>query len=433
MPPGKFIPPLVISVHGIRTRALWQKSLSETLKGLQIIHTPYNFGYYNVFRFLLKPSNEKMVEKFYEFYSKIILEAQYDIDTEDYKKRPSIIVHSFGSYIVGYCMLKYQDVKFDKIILCGSILPKNFEWATLFLRDQVNNVHNEYGLKDIWTKLVGRFVKRTGDSGTFGFQISSLQVNQQRFDYFRHSDYFNGQHVTKYWIPFLQKQPCNLAIKHGHDFVDRDEFIKVLNYTGTIIDKLCYGEIDHYNEVEIPRGLSTKWISINPDIYTFLLDQCTNEVKGYINAMPIENNIFESIKKGELTDNEITEEHIVPFLKDQNLKMYLMSIAIIPAARNVSQGLLHLAFERLMNGFIHKLIDYYRNFNIKVSQFLAVGWTKEGRKLCEILGMTMVGKDEFNNPIYLLDLENEDLLKKKHLIESIKKLVEVYKNSPVLN
>jgi len=431
MATDKFIPPLVFSVHGIRTKALWQKSLSETLKGFTIIHTPFSFGYYNVFRFLLKPSNEKMVDRFYEFYCKTISDPKYQIDTENYQKRPSIIVHSFGSYIVAYCMLKYQDVKFDKIILCGSILPRTFEWATLFLRDQVNHVQNEYGLKDIWTKLVGRFVKRTGDSGTFGFHVSSLYIKQTRFDYFTHSDYFNGQHVTKFWLPFLQKQPFNLGIKHGHDFEDVAEFSKVLDFTGTVIDKKCYGELPHYNEVEIPRGLSLKWIKINPDIYTFLFDQRTNEVKGYINAMPIEDNIFESIKEGKLPDDEITDEHIIPFLKNQKLKMYLMSIAIDPQARNVNEGLLNMAFERLMNGFINKLIYYYTNSNIKVSQFLAVGWTNEGRRLCKILGMTMIGNDEFGNPIYLLDLENEDLPKKEHLIESIKKLIEVYKQYPI--
>ena len=195
--PKTYTPPLVLSAHGIRTKALWQNSLSDTLKSFGIIHVPYSFGYYNTFRFLLKPSNEKMVDKFYEFYSETILNKQYDVDTNHYLKRPSVIVHSFGSYIVGYCMLKYPDVKFDKIILCGSILPRDFEWATLFMRDQVNHVQNEYGLYDVWTKLVGRFVKRTGDSGTYGFHIASTHFTEIRFDYFKHSDYFKGQHIRR--------------------------------------------------------------------------------------------------------------------------------------------------------------------------------------------------------------------------------------------
>ena len=196
-----------------------------------------------------------MVDKFYEFYSETILNKQYDVDTNHYLKRPSVIVHSFGSYIVGYCMLKYPDVKFDKIILCGSILPRDFEWATLFMRDQVNHVQNEYGLYDVWTKLVGRFVKRTGDSGTYGFHIASTHFTEIRFDYFKHSDYFKGQHIRRYWVPFLQKQPCNFYIKHGHDFEDPKEFSDTLDITGTVIDEECYGSLPGYDKVELPRAV----------------------------------------------------------------------------------------------------------------------------------------------------------------------------------
>jgi hypothetical protein len=421
-----YSPRLVISVHGIRTKAEWQKPLSKILKQNEILHTPYNFGYYNVFRFLFHQQNERMVDKFYEFYSGIIQNLGYGIDLNDNKKRPSIIAHSFGSYIVGYCMQKYSDVKFDKVIICGSILPQNFEWATLFMRDQINLILNEYGLKDKWANITGKYVKNTGNSGTKGFHIASTQLIEEQFDFFKHSDYFRGQHVQAHWLPFLQRMPNQLFVRHGHDFEDRNEFSLTLDITGTVIDEKCYGHLQGYNEVVIPRGLSLRWISINPDIYTFIFDRTTSDVKGYINAMPVDDEIFEKIKTGEVVDNEITEENIIPFIQNQKLKVYLMSIAIAPDARKVNEGLIYLAFEKLMNGYINKLIHYYSTQNIRVTQFLAVGWTTEGRKLCNLLGMTEIGIDKFGNNIYYLDLEKESLLKGGRLLESVKKLIITY-------
>ena len=369
-----------------------------------------------------------MVDKFYEFYSKIIEDTNYENSVDKILKRPSIIAHSFGSYIIGYCMLKYPDVKFDKIILCGSILPKNFNWNTIFLNDQVNHLKNEYGIKDFWTKNVGRFVKRTGGSGNDGFSLNSRQLEQNKFEYFTHSDYFKGQHIKFYWLPFLQLSSRNLSIVHGHDIEDRKEFNDMLEVSGTVIDKICYGNLEHYNEVEIERGLSDDWIMINPDIYTFLFDRSTDTIIGYINAMPVTDEIFERIKLGQLQDNEITAEHIVPFLKNQNLKIYLMSIAIHPNARKINEGLIHMAFEKLLNGFINKLIEYYKNSNIKVLEFIAIGWTTEGKRLCKMLGMNEIGKDKYTNPIFSINFENENILENIYF-DSIKSLIKTYKSS----
>ena len=47
----KHTPPLVISVHGIRTKALWQQTVAEILTETNITYIPYNFGYYNLYKF----------------------------------------------------------------------------------------------------------------------------------------------------------------------------------------------------------------------------------------------------------------------------------------------------------------------------------------------------------------------------------------------
>jgi pimeloyl-ACP methyl ester carboxylesterase len=421
-----YIPPLVFSIHGIRTKAAWQRTLAKILKKHDIPCFAYKYGYFGLIRFYYQPSREKVVDLFYECYSDIVADYKDSIDLDNGMMRPSIVVHSFGTYILGYCLLKYPDVKFDKVILCGSILPETFDWATIIVRDQVNSVLNEYGLDDIWAKIVGHFVTKTGRSGANGFHVASVHIREERYDFFRHSDYFKGQHISSFWLPFLTRTPCHYYIRHGHDFEDSREFKETLDITGDVIDKNCFGNHPHYSDVEISDDLPLDWIAVNPDIYTFLFDHRDDSVKGYINAMPVDDVIFEKIRLGLIQDNEIGADNILPFFRNQVISVYLMSIAIMPSARTANEGILYLAFEKLINGFVNKMIYYFINFNIRIRRILAVGWTSEGKRLCQLLNMRHIGNDKFNNPIYLLDIEEQYVLSGVRQMESIKKLVKTY-------
>src|SRR3954470_569159 len=116
---------LLLSAHGIRTLGKWQDMLGEELGLDRYRHQPYRYGYFSAFRLLSSSQRSRIVEEFHEWF----IERRRAFDADERSRqihRPSIIVHSFGSYVVGECMLKYREVRFDKIILCGSILPKDF-------------------------------------------------------------------------------------------------------------------------------------------------------------------------------------------------------------------------------------------------------------------------------------------------------------------
>jgi hypothetical protein len=302
------------------------------------------------------------------------------IDLADYRLRPSIIAHSFGSYIVGYAMQKYPDIRFDKVILCGSILPVEFDWSTLFHRDQVNFVRNEFGAQDFWASIVGSFIRDTGSSGTDGFQLLSTVVSQESFEYFEHSDYFHKHHIENHWLPVLRKEPSPLQIRHGRNMDDdMDKFVTTLDATAAI-DDICFANVPDYEKSKIPRGLSREWVGVNPDIYTFVFDRRDDKVGGYINAMPVSNECFDKIKAGEIRDNQITSNDVVAFLRNQTLKVYLMSVVIDPVLRRASQGLFQEPFERLVTALIGKLYYHAINHQILVTELVAVGWTDQGKK-----------------------------------------------------
>lgn len=195
---------VVFALHGIRTHAGWHRQLYELLssEAWQVRTDRWVFGYYNVLQFLTPWSRRAKVKWFREAYNDEVKDRRVRLSEREY---PSIVAHSFGTYILGNAMLKYDWLRFEKIILCGSILPQDFPWDKLIERGQVQVVRNEYGVQDIWVRLVSWFVADTDPSGRSGFSAAHERLVQERFDY-EHSEYFDKGHMEAKWLPFLNEQ-----------------------------------------------------------------------------------------------------------------------------------------------------------------------------------------------------------------------------------
>jgi pimeloyl-ACP methyl ester carboxylesterase len=394
----------MFSIHGIRTLGHWQEELEPELTEHGWSHQPYQFGYFPLIKFLRNRSRKKVVEDFHDWY----IQKSKQFEPNEKKRalnRPSIIAHSFGSYVVGECMLKYCEVKFDKVILCGSILPREFDWLELLGRNQVWHVRNEFGLQDLWAKRVGRYVPRTGDSGYAGFELESPRITQQWFDYHEHSDYFRLGHCKVHWIPFLEKKSLRVSMRDGVDLPDKEVFKAKLKLTHAL-DLEIFGHLPGFKDTIIPRLLVASWIDVNPDIYTFLFAEPGNRLVGYVNAMPVREEVFKRIVSGELNDNEITADDLVPFDRGGPVHLYLMSIVIEPRARRIDQGIFQEVFELLVSGVEDKILAYWRRFGTRVVKVAATGWTPEGRHICEALGLVECAVDRQGNPIYALTVDD---------------------------
>lgn len=344
-----------------------------------------------------------MIEAFYAEYERFVRECDDVVDLSDPCKRPSIIAHSFGTFLVGYAMLKYEYMRYDKMILCGSILPRDFDWRLLLTRDQVNIVRNEYGLRDVWTKTAPWLVGNTGDSGARGFTFVGAGFEQRDFSLHKHSDFFSRGHMSKYWLPLLEREISNLTIIHGRG-LDRERLIEFMSITAEI-DEICYGKTLGINEARVSIELGAEWIDINPDIYTFLVDRTTQKPVGYINAMPVTAEVFERIKTRGIRDNEVKASDVLPFDPEEAVNLYCMSIAIHPEARRRSEGLFNEACEKLLNGFCVKLKDYGVQQETTIGEMAGIGWTPEGERLCASLGMSKIACDEFGHPVYHVNME----------------------------
>jgi pimeloyl-ACP methyl ester carboxylesterase len=165
----------------------------------------------SVFKFLLPVARESKIKWFEKQYDEEIKDKDVDLDRKS-DERPSVVAHSFGTYIVGWALFKYEELKVNKVILCGSILPTDFPWDTLLERGQVRTVRNEFGVSDIWVKWVRFFVAKTGPSGSKGFTRTHPRLEQKQFE-FRHSDYFREGHMRAFWMPFLNRRESTVMEK----------------------------------------------------------------------------------------------------------------------------------------------------------------------------------------------------------------------------
>jgi hypothetical protein len=199
MPPLKVIFPL----HGIRTLASWQKGLADLARNTNwdCRLDRWSYGRFSLLAFLTPWSRNSKLDW---------LRQQYDAEIHDRRllieegQTPSVVAHSFGTYILGYTLLTFDFIRFNKVILCGSILPIDFPWDKLIERGQVQAVRNEFGVRDPWVKRVQCFVRGTGPSGASGFTCKHDRLEQQDFN-FTHSAYFGIGHMEDRWIPFLNR------------------------------------------------------------------------------------------------------------------------------------------------------------------------------------------------------------------------------------
>lgn len=192
--------PVVLTIHGIRTTGDWQRELTDVLTRHGFRHVPLGFGFFGALSLLIPWSRSRKVEWFRGIYSEKFASAKHP---------PSVVAHSFGSYIVANAMLKYDDICFDKVILCGSIVSRAYPWTKILVgRAQAYRVLNEAGGRDLWARLVEWVVSDAGASGVGGFlDLADGQVVQLIHERHEHSDYFHRRNFEQRWIPFLKGGP----------------------------------------------------------------------------------------------------------------------------------------------------------------------------------------------------------------------------------
>ena len=157
---------VVVTIHGISTHGTWQKQITPFLAGHGLVPYHIDYGWFGAPRFFFSPSREKQV-------SAVRAELR-DLVSQLGGGRVSIIAHSFGTHLAMEALTRENGgLRFDRVVLTGSILPRGFDWKTVLSNKLVMAVRNERATSD-WVVALADFVSRrlgwlsrlkAGDSG----------------------------------------------------------------------------------------------------------------------------------------------------------------------------------------------------------------------------------------------------------------------------
>ncbi|MFM0732826.1 hypothetical protein PQQ52_20330 [Paraburkholderia sediminicola] len=184
---------VVVLVHGIRTYAEWQERLAGALtdKGHENVY-PVGYGFFDVLSFLCPIwTRRRPIDR--------VLREFRAIKTKHRDADISVVAHSFGTYILSQILEDATDVSLHRVILCGCIVPLKFRWDKVMARVK-GVVINEVGTLDYWPVIARLVTWGYGASGTFGFKTSFVR---DRFHNCGHSDFFEDDLMSKYWLPML--------------------------------------------------------------------------------------------------------------------------------------------------------------------------------------------------------------------------------------
>jgi hypothetical protein len=178
---------VLVLVHGIQTDGAWHRLVQKELEDVPNINV-VSVGYECVTPAqLFSPFRGAPVAK--------IAREMREARQMDPKARLMVI-----SYIVSKILRADPDIKFERIIFCGSIVPRHFQWAMFAQSMSRLSIVNDVGTEDFYPVLATLSTFGYGSSGRLGFQTA--RVTDRYFRY-GHSDFFNSNHVRKFWRPFI--------------------------------------------------------------------------------------------------------------------------------------------------------------------------------------------------------------------------------------
>lgn len=210
---------IIVSVHGLLSRAEWNKEIAPIASAEGWIFAPYIYDTNTPDLLFNNVKRNKVVDDFREWI--------YDLKKR-YDHNISIIAHSFGTYIIGAYLEGFDEkefppVSFDSIVLTGSILNSNFDWEKHRCRG-VGRIYNniapndefvKYMPKNDWKKLMG-MSPLFGQAGIDGFNHATDMITQSENAIFSHTNTIRRDVIESKWMPFFKANKNSLY----NDYID---------------------------------------------------------------------------------------------------------------------------------------------------------------------------------------------------------------------
>lgn len=194
---------LVVTIHGIKTHGKWQKSITPHLARHGLVPYHIDYGSFSALRFFFGWSRNRKINAVRDELRQLLHHSG--------ARRISVIAHSFGTLIALESLLRENgDLKFDRVVLTGSILPRDLDWPKLLSEKLVMAVRNERATDDVVVSFAalasGKYLRwlsglRGGDSGRYPFTSEHPAL----IDASIAGDHSDAHNVTQFerWARFI--------------------------------------------------------------------------------------------------------------------------------------------------------------------------------------------------------------------------------------
>ncbi len=182
-----------IVLHGIRaSNREWVRQACNLIRSklaptdLTVKIIPSTYGWFSAVKFALPMTRKKNIEWLQDQYSEqMALSPGAEFN---------FLGHSNGTYMLGQSLGRIAGMKFNRVILVGSVLPTQYPWQKRFQNDQVKYLRNERSSCDFPVGILCSALHGIGmhDIGTGGFEGFSNYVGCQIIENY----WYDGGHST---------------------------------------------------------------------------------------------------------------------------------------------------------------------------------------------------------------------------------------------
>lgn len=191
---------IITSIHGIETDGEWQHQIDPSFEGIhELAYRRHQYGRFRFWKVGVPFLRWREVKRFVRFYDDLYRSTS---------TVPSVIAHSFGTYIISRALHHFPTVRFRNVVLCGSIIARDYDWPTLIAKGRVHRVRNEMSVDDkvvrmFRRKMLRKLIPGTGPSGLDGFVRAHASVLDIRFEFGHSGHFIMLTHCDRYWRPYV--------------------------------------------------------------------------------------------------------------------------------------------------------------------------------------------------------------------------------------
>ena len=241
-------------------------------------------------------------------------------------------------------------------------------------------------------------------------EIKGVSVTEIRYDKYRRVWYVDPNNPNPLWLPIsLDGTNSNVNTDKlkivslndlGNSGLDLKEVVKTLikldfeNMEGLVVED---------------EGTADQWYPVfrdNPYTWRILLTQ-KNEIAGYWHVVPLFDEQYEKVKRGDMSEVQIKEDDIPDLTLGGKYKLYFRSILLLEKYRGTEAS--HL----LVSSFFDVLINLAK-MNTFVEEICANAYTPQGKALCKTFQMEYLGEHKPNGSLYvrkMAELPNHPIIR----------------------